>query len=1174
MTEVEDDVWEITFENVTSDSWHDIYFSIDGDDNRCFGGEFYDSGEETDADYNGGSIMFYTYRPCSVTARLDLSNFDIKTKTGAKFTITVKKYAKDYEGIFIAAGNSEEIFGTYWDGLNTDNTMTKAEDGTYTKDYTVDKPYRNVQLQTVKNGSDWIGDAAGGNVTFNLTGAGTFTVVYDPAENYTYVRGDIVKVPEFNYDAVYAAGDGSGFWLNNSWYYTAEKNKMTEVAEDVWEITFDNVTQKSWRNIYFSMVGENNCRFGGDFSESGIETAAAYNGGSIWFYTDELCSVTARLDLRDFDFLSMTGAKFTITINKYDPDYEGIFIAAGNYEEIFGTTWDAYYTANAMTKTEDGTYIKNYIVDKAFSGVQLKTVKNGSDWIGDAAGGNVTFDLTGAGTFTAVYDPAENYTYVTGDIVKAPEFNYDAVYAVGDGSGFWLNDKDWDDSAEENKMTEVAKDVWEITFDNVTQKSWRNICFSIDGDYNRRFGGDFSESGIETAAAYNGGSIRFYTDAPCSVTARLDLSRFNYLTKKGARFTITVNKYDKDYEGIFIVAGNYEEIFGTTWDAYNTANTMTKAEDGTYIKDYTVDKAFSGVQLLTYKNGMDMIADASGNNVTFDLTGAGTFTVICDPAGNYTYVTGDIVKVSEFSCDEVYAAGNGSGSWLNGISWYESAEENKMTEVADDVWEITFENVTKGSERKIFFAINGYWDDRFGGAFEKNNAVSDAVFNGDTITFDTKDICNVTVTLDLTEFNNLTNKGAKFKISIDYNVQGHTCRHVFAPAKAPTCTETGLTEGEYCDLCGKVFVAQEVIPATGHIEVIDPGKPATCTEAGLTEGSYCSVCGEVLVAQEEIPAAGHHYVYVWPTPADCTNDGLSMGVQCEDCGDWLIEQTVIPAAGHKIVIDPAVPATCTHDGLTEGSHCSVCGEVFVAQEVIPATGHIEVIDPGKPATCTETGLTEGSYCSVCGEVIVAQEVIPMLGHELCIIPHTPADFDHDGLSCGVKCSRCGEILIEQEVVSAIGNEIVIVNGISPTCTEPGLTDARVNLTTGDILQKQEVIPALGHDEESVAGTPSEYTHTGLTDGIRCAHCGEWLVEQEVIDKLVSDYPVGDSNRDRIVNIRDVTAIQRYVAELSQFEDEQLALADLNGDGVVNINDATYLQRYFAEFDGYVLKKQS
>ena len=234
-----------------------------------------------------------------------------------------------------------------------------------------------------------------------------------------------------------------------------------------------------------------------------------------------------------------------------EPESEDVLIVAGSEAEIFGTGWDGTNEANKMAKADDGTYTKDYTVSKAYSAVQLKSVKNGADWIGDKSGANVTFDLTGAGTFTVVYDPVENYTYVTGDIVEEiTEFKYDRVFAVGNGEGFWLNGASWDPAYSANEMTKVADDLWEIEFTDVPDGFERQIKFAIDGAWTHNFGGVFEESGVVSAAAYNGDNITFDTDDTCTVKAQLDLREFDFTTKEGAKFTVTIEYAEVEEIGI------------------------------------------------------------------------------------------------------------------------------------------------------------------------------------------------------------------------------------------------------------------------------------------------------------------------------------------------------------------------------------------------------------------------------------------------------------------------------------------------------------------------------------------------------------------------------------------------------------------------------------------------
>ena len=109
---------------------------------------------------------------------------------------------------------------------------------------------------------------------------------------------------------------------------------------------------------------------------------------------------------------------------------------------------------------------------------------------------------------------------------------------------------------------------------------------------------------------------------------------------------------------------------------------------------------------------------------------------------------------------------------------------------------------------------------------------------------------DATATCDFVTGEITTEKGA---IECD-----HANKEVLS-AVAPTCTETGLTEGLRCLDCGLVLTEQQVVEANGHTEAVDSAVEATCTTTGLTEGKHCSECNAVLVPQETTDALGHKY---------------------------------------------------------------------------------------------------------------------------------------------------------------------------------------------------------------------------------------------------------------------------------------------------------------------------
>ncbi len=98
--------------------------------------------------------------------------------------------------------------------------------------------------------------------------------------------------------------------------------------------------------------------------------------------------------------------------------------------------------------------------------------------------------------------------------------------------------------------------------------------------------------------------------------------------------------------------------------------------------------------------------------------------------------------------------------------------------------------------------------------------------------------CSVSGTLS----KNLTLNSTSREIKLIRNFVEH-CDHniVNDAAVAADCIHTGLTAGTHCSKCGKVFIAQEVIPATGVHNYVDTVVPPTAKDQGYTRHE-CTGC--------------------------------------------------------------------------------------------------------------------------------------------------------------------------------------------------------------------------------------------------------------------------------------------------------------------------------------------
>ena len=91
----------------------------------------------------------------------------------------------------------------------------------------------------------------------------------------------------------------------------------------------------------------------------------------------------------------------------------------------------------------------------------------------------------------------------------------------------------------------------------------------------------------------------------------------------------------------YTVAGNNSAMFGTAWDASNTANDMTKNGDGTYSITYTNVSLDDDVQYKVVKDHSWNEAYPDGENRVITIAEAGTYTVTIhfDPTTHEVYET-------------------------------------------------------------------------------------------------------------------------------------------------------------------------------------------------------------------------------------------------------------------------------------------------------------------------------------------------------------------------------------------------------------------------------------------------------------------------------------------------------------------------------------------------------
>ena len=245
------------------------------------------------------------------------------------------------------------------------------------------------------------------------------TIVLNPGSYKISITDDLVMTitgEETLVENTYVVAGSSPeiFGQETTWNPTAEANKMTKAeGANIYTKTYTDITLQPG-TIQYKIVGNGNDWYGNGNDNYTCEVVEA------GIYTVEVT----------FDESTKT-ATMTLTKTGDAEEEEPTYVVAGSSEAIFGTTWNATAEANQMTKDETtGLYTKTYegVQLTTAEAIEFKVVKNGSEWMGNAEGNNVSYTAEKDGTYdlTITFNPETKEISVTatpaGSVEPAPEY--------------------------------------------------------------------------------------------------------------------------------------------------------------------------------------------------------------------------------------------------------------------------------------------------------------------------------------------------------------------------------------------------------------------------------------------------------------------------------------------------------------------------------------------------------------------------------------------------------------------------------------------------------------------------------------------------------------------------------------------------------------------------------
>ena len=541
-----------------------------------------------------------------------------------------------------------------------------------------------------------------GSGSYKFTGSGEeYTIIFDKNESKFIIKGYVAPI---TYDSFTVAGNSTALF-GTTWDPTNTANDMTLVG-GLYTFNKSNV-ELTAGNLEFKVVADHDSNYGAAWPANNFIQAVEKHG----LYDVE---ITFNEDTKDIE------CNLDLLQEIVDPIVEDCYTVAGT-TNLFGSYWNAADSANLMVKGENGiyTWTKNDVVFEDVDTIEFKVVKN-LDWAnGSWPQDNWWHRIAEAGTydFVITFDPnAEDANKITFSANKqgGEEPPVETVYTVAGTEN--LFGSNWNPADTTNIMVlDAETGLYTWTKNNVVFEDVDTIEFKVVKNLNWD-NGSWPENNWWYRVA-EAGTYDF-------------VITFNETTKD---VNLTANKQggeEPPVETVYTVAGP-AAVFGTDWDATNTANDMTlDAESGLYT--WTKEN----VELTTAGFSFKVLADHSWDQSWPDEAFA-NYDVAVEEAGIYTInitfnadstkainctitKTGDIEPVHYDG--DVYILGevNDNGGWFPnvGVQMTRDAENNVYTATITTAGEndgYSYFSFTKLLAENSW--ENGGWDEIAGSRF-------------------------------------------------------------------------------------------------------------------------------------------------------------------------------------------------------------------------------------------------------------------------------------------------------------------------------------------------------------------------------------------------------------------------------------------------------------------------